>query len=383
MSLTSDVKAYAGGLGFQLVGITTPDPLLHIGVYEHWLQAGNHGSMDYLATDRARQYRADPTLVLPGCRSIIVLGIGYSAPGLQSFTLRKSQHNNGLIAAYACGDDYHKIIPERLKILVGYIEAQLGHPVQKRFYTDTGPLLERELAQRAGLGWIGKNTCLINLSYGSYILLAELLLDIELDPDLPWVNDRCGTCSRCIQSCPTGCILPDRTVDARRCISYLTIELKSAIPVELRPFLGEWIFGCDICQQVCPWNLRFASQESETAIKPQPEFLSIDLPKEIHLTPQAFNRKFGRTPVHRAKRRGYLRNVAVNMGNSRDDRMIPDLADCLSNDTEPLVRGHAAWALARLGGGQAQQALNIAHLAESDKYVLSEINAALDWVITG
>jgi len=382
MSLTSEVKACAHHLGFQLVGITSPQPPIHMDVYERWLGAGRHGTMEYLATERARQLRAAPALILPDCRSILVVGMRYPPTDLQSISLGKSQQNNGHIAAYACAKDYHKFIPEKLNLLVGFIEEQVGHPVQHRLYTDTGPLLEREMAQRAGLGWIGKNTCLINPSYGSYFLLAEILLGVELEPDLAWDNDRCGTCSRCIQACPTGCILPDRTLDARRCISYLTIELKGRIPVELRPFLGKWSFGCDLCQQVCPWNQRFASLEGDFILQQRSEFLSLDLTKEIHLTPQAFHSKFDDTPVKRAKRRGYLRNIAVNLGNTGDLGVVPDLVDCLGGDPEPLVRGHAAWALGRLGGGLAYQALNTADQAEMDAYVLSEIHSVLDRIKT-
>ena len=163
------------------------------------------------------------------------------------------------IASYAHGDDYHDILPARMKELVQFIEEQVGGPVQNRYYTDTGPILERDLAQRAGIGWIGKNTCLINPKQGSYFLLSEILLDLELEPDPPFTTDHCGTCTRCIEACPTDCILPNRTLDARRCISYLTIELKDDIPLELRDKIGDWVFGCDICQQVCPWN-RFAAE---------------------------------------------------------------------------------------------------------------------------
>src|SRR5512139_3833352 len=176
----------------------------------------------------------------------------------------------GRVAAYAWGEDYHTVLTERLQQLVVFIETHLGSPFPYRIYTDTGPLLERELAQRAGLGWIGKNTCLINPQAGSYFLLGEVLLGVALEPDAPFIADRCGSCTRCLEACPTGCILPDRTIDARRCISYLTIELKGIIPVELRPAIGNWVFGCDICQEVCPWNQRFARTQGEAAFTARP-----------------------------------------------------------------------------------------------------------------
>jgi epoxyqueuosine reductase len=230
-----------------------------------------------------------------------------------------------------------------MKELVSFIEEQAGRPVKNRWYTDTGPLLERDLAQRAGIGWIGKNTCLINPSQGSYFLLSEILLDLDLEPDPPLTTDHCGTCTRCIEACPTDCILPDRTLDARRCISYLTIELKEDIPVELREKIGDWVFGCDICQAVCPWN-RFAENGDPAfgAKDPPPS-----LTEELTLLPGAFNQRFKGSPVKRAKRRGYLRNVAVALGNTGDMHALPVLQNAL-NDEEPLVREHARWAIEQI-----------------------------------
>ena len=252
----------------------------------------------------------------------------------------------GQIAAYAWGDDYHLVITERLQALVAFIEEQVGHPILNCWYTDTGPILERDLAQRAGLGWIGKNTCLINPRHGSYFLLAEILLGIELEPDLPFQTDQCGTCTRCIEACPTKCILPDRTIDVRRCISYLTIELKENIPTNLRSFIGRWVFGCDICQTVCPWN-RFSSSDGDPALAPREDVLHPNLIRELDLTSEDFNRKFRNSPVKRAKHRGYLRNVAIALGNSQNLAAGPALKKAL-NHPEPMVREHAAWALKRI-----------------------------------
>jgi epoxyqueuosine reductase len=206
--------------------------------------------------------------------------------------------------------------------------------------------MERDLAQRAGLGWIGKNTCLINPKSGSYFLLAEILLGIDLEPDPPFTADRCGTCTRCIEACPTGCILPNRTLDAQRCIAYLTIENKSEIPPDLRPQMGNRIFGCDVCQMVCPWN-RFTAIEYDQSLAPNPVPGSPDLRADLRLTSQEFNRKFKDSPVQRARRRGYLRNVAVALGNSGNPAAIPSLEAALQED-EPLVRSHAEWALKQI-----------------------------------
>jgi len=377
MSLTQAVKLEARRLGFQLVGITTPDPPPHVDVYERWLEAGRHGEMGYLATDRARQHRADLRMILPECHSILVLGIRYPAPN-QNILKRGEGPVQGRIASYAWGDDYHGILPRRLQVLVEFINAQVGHTIPNRWYTDTGPVLERDLAQRAGLGWIGKNTCLIHPRLGSYFLLAEILLGVELEPDPPFAPDFCGACTRCLETCPTGCILPDRTLDATRCISYLTIELKGPISPDLRPQMGNWVFGCDICQEVCPWNKRFAAPGGDPAFGPRSGVPHPNLISEILLTPMELNRKLKGSPIQRTKRRGYLRNVAVAIGNSHSPTVVPALVQALLHDPEPLVRGHAAWALGRIGGGAARQTLGEAAGVERDAGVLYEIQAALD-----
>ena len=337
--LKQSIKDKARQLGFFLAGVTTPEPPLHYSTFENWLDQNHHGSMNYLADERSRIRRANPLEILPECNSILVLATPYSPP--------KETTNQIRIAAYAQGSDYHDVLPARMKELVQFIEAQVGGPVKNRWYTDTGPILERDLAQRAGIGWIGKNTLLINPKQGSYFLLSEILLDVELEPDTPFVTDHCGTCTRCIAACPTQCILPNRTLDARHCISYLTIELKDDIPTELRDKIGDWAFGCDICQMVCPWN-RFASQgDSAFDDNETPHALT----EELTLTPQAFNSRFKRTPLARAKRRGYLRNVAVVLGNIGDMHALPVLQNAL-NDEEPMIREHAQWAIDKISQQQ-------------------------------
>ena len=281
------------------------------------------------------------------------------------------------MARYAWGDDYHDLLPPLLKALVRFIEAQAGRPVPHRWYTDTGPILERDLAQRAGLGWIGKNTCLIHPQQGSYFLLAEILLGLALNPDPPFTTDHCGSCTRCLDACPTRCILPNRTIDATRCLSYLTIELKGPIPVDLRPQTGNWVFGCDVCQEVCPWNVRFATASGDSALSPYPDIPAPDLCAELSLTPETFNQKFKGTPIKRAKRRGHLRNVAVALGNTGDPAAIPALTHAL-HDPEPLVRSHAAWALGKIGGAQARDILLAAAQTETELEVQAEIFHALE-----
>jgi epoxyqueuosine reductase len=339
--LKQSIKDQARQLGFFLAGVTLPEAPPHYSTFENWLAQGHYGTMDYLATERSRARRANPREILPECKSILVLATPYAPPLLEEE--RPGAKEIGSIASYALGDNYHNILPARMKELVQFIEEQVGVPVKNRYYTDTGPILERDLAQQAGIGWIGKNTCLINPKVGSYFFISEILLDLELEPDLPFITDHCGTCTRCIQACPTDCILPNRTLDATRCISYLTIELKDDIPVELRDKMGDWTFGCDICQMVCPWN-RFAPQGDPAfdAVRP-PRSLS----EELSLTPQAFNQHFKGTPVKRAKRLGYVRNVAVALGNSGDMHHLPVLQTVL-NDEEPIVRDHAQWAIDKI-----------------------------------
>jgi epoxyqueuosine reductase len=337
--LKEKIKDKAKQLGFILAGVTSCEPPAHYKTFEEWLNAGRHGTMNYLAEERSRIRRADPKQILPECKSILVLAMPYS-----EFT-RSVQKSEFRIASYALGDDYHDIIPPRLQQLVTFIEEQVGHPISNRYYTDTGPILERELAQRAGLGWIGKNSMLINPKAGSTFFLAEILLGVELEPDDTLITDHCGTCTRCIEACPTQCILPTRTIDARRCISYLTIELKEDIPEELRPLMQNWIFGCDICQQVCPWN-RFSSQ-TDSAFEPKIPFPV--LTSDLLLTPVEFNQRFKKSPIKRAKRRGYLRNLTVAIGNNGDESDIPILEQA-AQDEEPMVKEHVQWALEKIKG---------------------------------
>lgn len=336
--------------------------------------------MDYLATERSRRCRAAPDQVLPECESILVLGIRYPA-SLETQPVPQAGGLSGRVTSYAWGEDYHSVLAGRLEALGNFIEAKAGHSIPMHAYTDSGPILERDLAQRAGLGWIGKNTCLINPQLGSYFFLAEILLGIPLEPDQPFSVDHCGSCTRCMQACPTACILPNRTLDASRCISYLTIELKGSIPKSLRPLVGNWIFGCDICQQVCPWNSHATAsrqrQPFEPAFAARVDMQQPDLTREIKLSAQAFNFRFRGSPVIRAKRSGYMRNVAVALGNSHNPAAIPGLVQALTNEPDPLVRRHAAWALGQIGGPTARRVLQQAVRNEMDPEVHLEIRDTL------
>lgn len=340
--LTLAIKDRARQLGFPLCGVTTPDPPSHLDCLQSWLEAGFQGSMDWIASDRSLERRSDPKAILPECRSILVLASPYPAP--------RGNLKGGNIAAYALNQDYHEVLVKRLQQLVKFIEELAGEPVPNRWYTDTGPILEKELAMRAGLGWIGKNTVLINRDYGSYFILAEILLGMDLNPDEPVIETYCGTCTRCLDTCPTGALREPYTLDANRCISYLTIEHREEIPNKLRSKMGDWVFGCDICQVVCPWNK--PGKEAEEILEefqPRQELVDLDLIKELGLTQEDFSARFRGSPVKRTKRRGYLRNVAIALGNCGEQDALPALEKACE-DEEPLIREAAAWALERIHG---------------------------------
>ncbi|HET6846678.1 MAG TPA: tRNA epoxyqueuosine(34) reductase QueG [Anaerolineales bacterium] len=346
-SLKEDIKQEARRLGFVLAGFASPEPPSHAAFFERWLDHGYHGEMSYLSTERSRVCRGDPREIMPECRSILVLALPYSNPTLaEPGAMQPGAKPRARVAAYAWGRDYHDVIPERVGALVAFIERRAGRKVSSRCYTDSGPILERDLAQRAGLGWIGKNTCLINPRMGSYLLLAEVLLDLDVQLDAAFRTDHCGSCTRCVEACPTDCILPDRTLDAQRCISYLTIELKSAIPLELRPRMGAWIFGCDICQIVCPWN-RFAAARGDEALAGPAHAEAPDLIEQLGISPEEFGSRSRGSALRRAKHRGFLRNVTVAAGNVAGNEARVPLYE-LAQNQDQVVKDHAAWALGRV-----------------------------------
>ena len=363
--VTEFAKSEALRLGFSLVGVTTPAPVPHLEVYQEWIAEGRHGEMGYLETDRALRWRADPKEILPECQSILVLAANY---------LPEHESADG-VAAYAVGDDYHEVLVNRLKELVVSLERYLGGPIKNRYYTDTGPLLERELAQRAGLGWIGKNTCLIHPAYGSYFFLAELLIELPLIPDSPFETDQCGSCTLCIEACPTDCILPNRTLDASRCISYLTIELDGVIPEELRPLTDNWVFGCDVCQDVCPWNVRFSRPSPDPSFQPRSFLKDPQLEDFLALTPEVYRDQLKGSPLKRAKRGGLLRNAALAAANSRSEQAVPALRAILTNEPDATARLHAAWALGEFG---EMEILEHALAHETEPSVRQEIQAAIN-----
>jgi epoxyqueuosine reductase len=346
-----------------------------------WLEAGRQGTMGWMARDPDR--RADPRAVLAEARTVISLAMGYyrgewPKPERRSASaVDASEPARGLVARYAWGRDYHKVIRKRLLALGQTIQTLLPAP---RFlaYVDTGPVLDRAWAERSGLGWIGKNTNLIRKGAGSWLFLGEILTDLELPPDAP-ARNYCGTCARCIAACPTGAIVGPYQLDARRCISYLTIEHKGPIPLELRPAIGARIFGCDDCQEVCPWN-RFATPTADPAFTERAGQQTPELIALLDLDEEAFRLRYAGTALRRAGRNRFVRNVAVALGNVGDARAVPALDRALREDPDALVRGHAAWALGRIGGADARAALERAAERERDPAVTSEIGYALHGV---
>ncbi len=305
MTLTESIKCKARELGFDLVGIAEAGPSQSNDRYVDWLAQGYHGTMTYLARPDAVARRADVRELFPGARSVVVVGMNYYVtPPSQTGEVP----GRGTVARYAWGDDYHGVIADRLKQLVAFIEAGAGHPVAHKICVDTSAVLEREWAVRAGLGWIGKNTLLIHPRAGSWLLLGELLLELDLEYDAPIAADHCGTCTRCVEACPTQCILSDRALDASRCISYLTIELRGDLPAGLRDLVGDWVFGCDVCQQVCPWN-RFAHSTGEPAFAPR--HTTLDLRELAGMDEETFQARFAHSAIRRAKLKGLARNAAL------------------------------------------------------------------------
>lgn len=369
-NLTSELKAEALRLGFPLAGAcpaVSPEGVTRLG---EWLHLGYGGEMDYIG--RRQQAYADPCLVLEGARSILMLAMNYRTAEPQP-----ARAGEGRISRYAWGPaDYHDVIHERLQQLVRLIESRVPGAAA-RGVVDSAPLLEREFAQLAGLGWVGKHTLLLSRQQGSYFFLAALLTDQDLVYDEPTETDHCGSCTACLDACPTQAFVQPHLLDATRCISYLTIELDAPIPRELRPGIGDWLFGCDVCQEVCPWN-RFAPLSPETAFEPRDDAPSnpMALAELFDLNDDAFRRRFRRTPLWRAKRRGLLRNAAIVLGNQRAADALPALLRGL-NDSEPLVRGACAWALGELGSKEARPALRKRLADEPDETVRQEIAAAI------
>ncbi len=368
-ALSAQIKQRAQELGFELVGISPVKAPPHEQSFAKWLRQGFAGELDYMA--RSEALRRDPRELVPWAESVISVGLNYFTPPARPAPLGETK---GWISRYAWGDDYHDLMKGKLQALLESIEQLAGAPVKGRAFVDSGPVLERDYAGIAGLGWIGKNTQLISPKKGSWFFLGELFVDCSLSYDRP-MRDRCGQCALCLKACPTQAFVGPYILDARRCISYLTIELKGSMPRHLRPLVGNHIFGCDICQEVCPYNVK-AQATAESAFGARPGLYAPQLVPLLSLSAAEFREKFRGSPILRAKRRGFLRNVAVALGNLKNPAAVPALIDALE-DEEALVRGHVAWALGEIGQSSALEALRRRRQIESDATVLSEIDDAM------
>ena len=407
MELETRIRRHAAELGFGACGFAAAAPIARGPYLEGWLDAGFAGEMRYLA--RRPDRRLTVAGILPEARSVISLAFPYAPPPAPRVDWRRELR--GRIAAYALGADYHRILDRKLARLAAYLAAECPGSRSRR-YVDTGAVLEREWAQRGGLGWFGKNTMLLSTRAGSWFFLAELVTTIALAPDAP-SDEHCGSCTRCRAECPTQALRDGLTMDARRCISYLTIEHRGAIPPDLRAALGPWVFGCDVCQEVCPWNDGASTSRREAlprvapwldgemvgdeadvsehaaAAAPErsarertasagaaPDWLWPNLRTLVGLDDDGFRARFRGTPLTRAKRRGLVRNAVVALGNTGNPDAVPALVGALA-DREPLVRGHAAWALGAIGGVAARRALEQCRGREDDPFTVTEIESAL------
>lgn len=371
--LTQRAGARALALGFDLFGVAPHAAPATSERLPEWVSAGYAGEMGYLA--RRLEQRANPAVLMPEGRAIVVVGKFYRSA--EPPTELWNDPSRGRIARYAWGQDYHDVLLPLLKRLVSILEDECGRPVRARPYVDTGPVLERPIASAAGLGFIGKNTLLIHPRRGSWLFLSEILVDVELEPNLEPSRVGCGSCTRCLQACPTKAFVGPHVLDARRCISYLTIESKGPIEPELRPLMGNRIFGCDDCQEVCPWNIRFGEPADAEFWRPDVDRIAPRLLDLIGLDARRFRERFQGTPLMRPGRRGLLRNVAIALGNWGDERAVPALGAALADD-EPILRGHAAWALGRIGTRQAIDRLSARRRLEPDSWVRQEIEHALE-----
>ena len=371
VGMEDKIKQLGYECGFDIVRVTTADAFARDEAAA--LQRIRDGHMDgftWYTEDRVRRANR-PRALLEGAKSVISLALSYNTG--EPDTL--DEQPRGKIARYAWGDDYHDVIKKRLREFAAKLPEIAAREVKTRIFVDDGPMNDRAAAARAGIGWFGKNTNILTPTHGSWVFLAQVITDIDLQPNAP-LKKNCGSCVMCIDACPTGAIVAPYVIDNKRCISYLTIELRGAIPRELRPLVGDWVFGCDICQDVCPVN-RKAIGSLETAFKQRHDFSAPALIPLLALDQPAFIERFRRSPVKRAKRVGLQRNVCVALGNIGDPTAVPALAAALEHDSE-IVREHAAWALGRIGSDEAIHALRAALDSETDNGVISELRLAIE-----
>jgi epoxyqueuosine reductase len=407
MSLTTDIKDYAASLGFDLVRVTSAEPFPEReAAIKERISQGLMDGLPWFTTERA-EVSCDPRALLPDARSVISLATFYLTDAPRDLTTPGDPH--GRLSCYAWGNDYHEVIRAKLEQLAAYLRTRGAEQhgsapgAETRLFVDTGRMVDRAVAERAGLGWYGKNTNILTHGWGSWVFLSEIVTNLELEPDEP-LKANCGKCEICLHACPTGAFVAPYVLDNTRCISFLTIEMRGSIPLHLRPLIGNHIFGCDICQEVCPVNIiamerlkraghlgtrgeqkegtggmPFASDRQRLEFRPRsltgssPALIPL-----LKLDEEQFRERFRHSPIKRAKRRGLLRNVCVALGNLGDPVAVPALIETLRAEPEPLVRGHAAWALGRIGGSEAHAALETALASEQDESAIQEIRCALE-----
>ena len=400
---TTLIKEYACSLGFDMARITSAESFPEAErIIKERIAQGLMEGLPWFTAERS-EVSCHPDALLPDAKSIIALAMFYLTEQPDEGESKNGDAPRGRISRYAWGEDYHEIIKPKLQQFAAwlrkYARAEMGEEAETRLFVDTGRMVDRAVAQRAGLGWYGKNNNILTKGWGSWVFLAEIVTNLPLTEDEP-IKTNCGSCEICLHACPTRALPAPYVLDNTRCISYLTIELRGSIPLELRPLMGNLIFGCDICQEVCPVNktaekrlgLRSvqaaqgqqAGQRQLIQLRPRKEFQprpavgsSPELIPLLSLTEEQFRERFRRSPIRRAKRRGFLRNVCVALGNIGDPQAIPALIGAL-HDQEPLIRGHAAWALGRIGGTATKQALEEALSNEANEEVRKEIQCAVE-----
>ena len=369
------LKSKAVELGFNIVGITHATPSPTLDAYFAWIEADRHGKMGYMARPDRQDRRRDLNVILPNTQSMILVGLDYRTLTISSDLLEDP--SRGRISSYAWGVDYHDVMTPRLEQLAQWIKTESSIDLNHRVYVDTGAILERSHAQQANMGFIGKNTMLINPRRGSYFFLGEILADLEFDTyDTPHKASMCGNCTRCLTACPTNAFPKPYVLDAQRCISYLTIENKGWIDHNLRPLIGNWVYGCDICQEVCPWQRFSIPTDEQTFYPPNPEYAAPKLLDLLQLTTDTFREIYKNSPIYRIRRHRLVRNACIAVGNWGDETSIPILKTLL-DDEHPIVRGHAGWALSQIMGIDAHSLLKSHYEHEPDDDVKIEIERLL------
>ncbi|MFL5761040.1 MAG: tRNA epoxyqueuosine(34) reductase QueG [Thermomicrobiales bacterium] len=371
--LSRVVRELAHRHGLSIAAITTASPFADLEPFlnDH-ISAGRVNGLDWFTPERAR-FSLDPCNLMPSARSILSVGVDYRSVDPD----KPDDMPRGRIARYAWGLDYHKLLKTRMRSLHRAMEREVGRSIEARFLVDTARIVDRAVAARSGLGWYGKNSCIIVPGHGSWVLLGELVLDLELQPDEPLAKN-CGRCQICLDRCPTGAISAPYTIETPRCLSFQTIEQRGSIPRELRAKMGDWVFGCDICQEVCPYT-KAVTVDADPAFSPR----TIDnaypsLARLLTMDQDGFSALYAGTPVTRAKRRGLARNAVVVLGNIGTDDDLPLLLKAMTAHDEPLVRAHAAWAVGHIGGSQARNALESSLATELDETVIGEVRLALE-----